>query len=87
MSISLFAQGKNLILKTVKYSKEQKLAFFYCLDETEIDKPAYGCSGDMKGRDLFHPSVFFVKYFEISLKFVKGLVRPKKKIYNSKFTI
>ncbi len=33
----------------------------------------------MKGRDLFHPSVFFAKYFEISLKFVKGLVRPKKK--------
>ena len=60
MSISLFAQGKNLILKTVKYSKETKTGLFYCLDETEIDKPAYGCSGDMKGRDLFHPSVFFL---------------------------
>ncbi len=34
----------------------------------------------MKGRDLFHPSVFFIKYFEISLKILKGLVRPKQNI-------
>ena len=39
----------------------------------------------MKGRDLFHPSVFFVKYFEISLKFVKGLVRPKYNILRLSF--
>ncbi len=74
-----------MILKTVKYLKEQNWPFFYCLGETEIDKPAYGCSGDMKGRDLFHPSIFFFKYFKISLKFEKGLVGQRYLKINSKY--
>ena len=56
---------KNYLLKlTVKIFKEQNWPF-NCLGETEIDKPAYISSGDMKGRNLFHPSLLLstLKYF------------------------
>ena len=72
----------NYLLKfTVKYSKN-KTGLLNCLGVTEIDKPAYISSGDMKGRNLFHPSLLLstLKYFFFNL--LHKFVRP-----NSKFVL
>jgi len=47
-----------------------KTGLLNCLGETEIDKPAYISSGDIKGRNLFQPSLLLstLKYF---LNFVR----------------
>ena len=47
-----------------------KTGLLNCLGETEIDKPAYISSGDMKGRNLFHPSLLLS-----TLKYLLNFVR------------
>ncbi len=60
-----------------------KTGLLNCLGETEIDKPGLlrtsPSSGDMKGRNLFHPSLLLstVKYFFRNL--LDKSVRPNTK--------